>query len=87
MSDDGFHTDGAACAGKVAYRSGGAAAKAQRCLARRTNAPPRPMLQIYRCQACSAWHLGNPQKANAKAKKRARDLFRAKHPSANESGK
>ena len=79
MTDGGFHTHGAACAGKIAYRNGGAAAKAQRCLSRRVNAQPRPMLQVYRCSACSAWHLGNRQQPNAKAKKRERDLFRAKH--------
>lgn len=69
---------GSPCTGKVSFRSGRDAAKAKRCLAKRTNAPSRPMLQIYRCSFCSAWHLGNPPLSNIKAKKRERDRFMAK---------
>ncbi len=59
-----------ACAGKVSYRSGKDAAKAKDGMCRRKTAGPRPMLQIYRCQLCSQWHLGREVKGNLKAKKR-----------------
>ncbi len=81
MRDDEFPSNRtASCVGKITYRNARDAAKAKLAQCRRKNASPRPMLDVYRCHFCSLWHLGRKPEANMKAKRRARDLFRAKHP-------
>ena len=60
------------CFGKTPYRTPKEAARAMKALAKRRKAKQHNGIHPYRCDYCSAWHLGRKPGANLKKLNRDR---------------